>query len=401
MKIVMIGPFAFRPKGTVSARAFPMAQALVRRGHQVTILMPPYDHTEDSGVCWEQGGVRLENLVVRRNDLWDQLSVPPRLARCAARLKPDVVHVFKPIGYSGLAGQILRAISRLPVVVDTDDWEGRGGWADINPYPAGWKYFFAWQEQRLLRRAGAVSVASRTLQTQAWGLGVAPARVVYLPNGPDPSLRERSVLTEAQRAEIRRGLSVGDGPLAIYLGHIPHGNDLDLAIDALALLRSHLHDARLVIAGSGDGLPELRRQALAAGVADSVVFPGWVDHGLAPGYVAAADVAVNPYRDTLINRAKCAGKVVMAMALGKTVVTSRLGENLEYIQDGRTGLLTEPGNIGELSEALGLALSDRGLAEELGQRARERIWQRYDWDAQAPEVERAYEIALDRWRGPA
>jgi len=398
MKIVMIGPFAFRPKGTVSARAFPMAQALVRRGHEVTVLMPPYDHTEDSGLCWEQAGVRLHNLVVRRNGLGDQLRVPVMLARRAARLKPDVVHVFKPIGYSGLAGQILRASSRLPVVVDTDDWEGRGGWADANAYPAAWKHFFAWQEQQLVRRASAVSVASRTLQTQAWGLGVDPARVVYLPNGPDPSLRVRPVLTDAQRAEIRRGLGVGDGPLAIYLGHIPRGSDLDLAIDALVLLRSRLPDARLAIAGSGDGLPGLQKQAQAAGAADRVVFPGWVDHTRAPDCVAAADVAVNPYRDTLINRAKCAGKVVMAMALGKAVVTSRMGENLEYIQDGQTGLLTEPGNVVELSNALALALSDRDLARELGQHARERIWKRYDWDVQAPDVERAYGIALQGWR---
>ena len=370
-----------------------MAQALVKRGHQVTILMPPYDHPEDSGRRWEHAGVRLENLSVRRSDLRHQLTVPLRLARRAVQLRPGVVHVFKPIGYSGLAGQMLSSFSRLPLVLDTDDWEGRGGWVDANPYPAAWKRFFDWQERWLLRHAAAVTVASRTLQTQAWGLGVDPARVVYLPNGPDPSLRDQPGLSDAQRAAIRNRLGVGNAPLALYLGHIPHGSDLDLAIDAFALLAVQLPEARLVIAGSGDGLPELQRRAQAAGTSGHVVFPGWIEHDQAPLYVAAADAVANPYRDTLINRSKCAGKVVMAMALGKAVVTSRVGENLEYIEDGRSGLLTEPGDVRDLARGLLRVLPDRAWAADLGRNARLRIWQRYDWDIQATEVERAYRIA--------
>ena len=118
----MIGPFAFKPKGTVSARAFLMGRALAKRGHRVTILMPPYDNLEESGRVWEQDGVRLENARLRSNDLWHQLVVPMRMARRTARLRPDVVHVFKPIAYSGLVGFYLRKFSRLPVILDTDDW---------------------------------------------------------------------------------------------------------------------------------------------------------------------------------------------------------------------------------------------------------------------------------------
>ena len=89
--------------------------------------------------------------------------------RCAGR--PDVIHVFKPKGYSGLAGLVLSALRR-PWVLDTDDWEGRGGWNARNPYPAPQRALFQWQETTLPRLAGAVTVASRTLQTQVWGLGV-------------------------------------------------------------------------------------------------------------------------------------------------------------------------------------------------------------------------------------
>lgn len=396
MSVVMIAPFAFKPKGTVRARAFPIARALSRRGHRVTILLPPYDHLEDSGRVWEQDGVRLENARLTRNDAWHQLSVPLSMARRAVRLHPDAVHVFKPIGYSGLAGMALCRFSRLPVVLDTDDWEGTGGWNEVNPYPRLWKRLFDWQERWLPRQAGAVTVASRTLQTQVWGLGVHPARVVYLPNGPELPPLPPGGIRDEQKAAARARLGVGEAPFALYLGHIPRGNDLDLALDALALLGEALPQARLVIAGDGDGLPELQQRAQAAGVADHVVFPGWIEQDESPAYIAAADAVVNPYRDTLINRAKCAGKVVAAMALGKAVVTSRVGQNLEYIEDGRSGLLVEPGDAVGLAQALLTVLRNPSWAAHLGHNAQQRIAKRFDWDARVGEVERAYDLARKR-----
>ena len=399
MNIIMIGPFAFKPKATVSVRAFFMARSLVKSGHRVTILMPPYDNLADSGRVWEQEGVRLENMTVRRNDTWSQLVVPLRMARRAVHLCPDVVHIFKPIGYSGLAGIYLRRFSRQSLVLDTDDWEGTGGWNDVNPYPALWKRLFDWQERWLARHADAVTVVSRTLQTQVWGFGVNPAQVVYLPNGPDADLREQAQASDAQKAEVRARLGVGEAPLAMFLGNIPFGTDLDLAIDAVARIGERLPAARLVIAGLGDGLPALQAHAQATGMADRVIFPGWIEHTQVPIYLAAADAFVNPYRDTLINRAKCAVKVVSAMAMGKAVITSRVGESLTYIEDGHSGLLTEPGSVDDLARALLAALSDREWAAELGRNAQQRIWEKFDWDVRVGEVERAYQLALKQARG--
>ena len=401
MNVVMIGPFAFKPKGTVSVRAFFIARALVVCGHRVTVLMPPYDNLDDSGLAFEKDGVRLENMRIRRNDAWHQLVVPVQMARRAVRLEPHVVHVFKPVGYSGLAGIYLSRFSRCPLVLDTDDWEGTGGWNDINTYPWFWRRLFDWQEQWLTGHAGAVTVASRTLQSRACGLGVDPDQVIYLPNGPDMRLRQEPPVTAGQLQAIRARLGVYDAPFALYLGHIPNGTDLDLALDALALSGDRLPDARLVIAGVGDGLPQLRAHAQAVGVAQRTLFPGWIEPDEAHLFIAAADAIVNPYRDTLVNRSKCSGKVVSAMAVGKAVVTSRLGENVEYIVDGHSGLLTEPGSAKDIARALVSVLSNPALAAELGRNARRRIWEEFDWDSRVGEVERAYHLASEKRARPS
>jgi glycosyltransferase involved in cell wall biosynthesis len=393
MNLVFIGPFAFKPKGTVSARAFLIARALVRRGHRVTILMPPYDNLADSGRAWEEDGVRLENMVLRRNDAWHQLTVPLAMARRTARMRPDAVHVFKPIGYSGLAALYLHLFSRRPLVVDTDDWEGKGGWSDVNPYPALWKRLFAWQERWLARRAGAVTVASRCLQEQVTAFGADPARVSYLPNGPDGRWRDLPAVGDEEKARVRSELGLGVGPFALYLGHIPQGTDLDLALEAMAILGPRLPAARLVVAGVGDGLPGLRECARELGVEDRVIWTGWIDHERSHQVVAAADAVIAPFRDTLINRAKCPAKVVAGMAMGKAVVAGGVGQNVEYIQDGLSGLLATPGDARDLARALGAVLSDRELAGRMGAAARQRIWDEFDWDARAGQIEASYRAA--------
>ncbi|MBN1657951.1 MAG: glycosyltransferase family 4 protein [Anaerolineae bacterium] len=395
--IVMIGPFAFQPKGTVSARAFIIARALARRGHTVTILMPPYDHPADSGRCWAQDGVRLENMRLSGDGLRARIRVPLQMARRAAALDPDAVHVFKPTGYSGLAGLYLSLFSRCPLVVDTDDWEGSGGWADVNGYSTARRHFVDWQERWLPRHAGAVTVASRVLEAQVHTFGVDPERVIYLPNGPDERLRDVAPAGRADRAALRRAVGAGCGPLALYLGHVPHGNDLDLAIDALARVRAGMPEAQLAILGPGAGVEALRHHAQVAGVGDAVYFyPEWIEPEQAHRWVAAADLVVAPYRDTLINRARCPAKVVTAMALGQAVVTSRVGENVEYVEHGRSGLLAAPGDVEGLARALATLLSEPALAAELGQNAHRRIWDHFGWQVRIGEVERAYHLAIGR-----
>src|SRR5262245_9602983 len=185
LRIVMLAPFGIRPKGTLLARMLPLAQALVRRGYQVSIIAPPVQNPHDAGRRDVYDGVLVAHTAAPSlpgpAGIAQQVSM---LLRGALAENPDVLHLFKPKGYSGLAALLARAVSpRLPLVVDTDDWEGWGGWNDVLPYARSAKMLFAWQERDLPRRAAAVTVASRTLETQAWGLGVPQERVFYLPNG--------------------------------------------------------------------------------------------------------------------------------------------------------------------------------------------------------------------------
>jgi glycosyltransferase involved in cell wall biosynthesis len=104
-------------------------------------------------------------------------------------------------------------------------------------------------------------------------------------------------------------------------------------------------------------------------------------------------LAIYPYRDTLVNRAKCSAKIIDYMAMGLPIVASRVGQNVEYIEHGVSGLLAEPGDADSFAQMMLAALADPQKAKVMGQAARERVWAKFDWDRLVETVEAAYQYA--------
>ncbi|MBC7336929.1 MAG: glycosyltransferase, partial [Clostridia bacterium] len=144
---------------------------------------------KQAGQRWQEGSLTLEYVPLGPPwPFFSQMATAWRLVRRALSWQPHVIHCFKPKGYAGLAAFALWHLRRLRLtdarlVVDEDDWEGTGGWNELEPYPALLRRFFAWQERWGLTHCDAVTVASRTLQSLVWALGVPAKRVFYLPNG--------------------------------------------------------------------------------------------------------------------------------------------------------------------------------------------------------------------------
>jgi glycosyltransferase involved in cell wall biosynthesis len=405
MRIVCIAPFARTPKATTSARVLPIARALAAKGHTVTVLVPPYDNPAESGQHDRVGDAVVESLAADRRVAEESLLqaiVQPRLALQAVRralaLAPDVVHVFKPKAVSGLAQALLwyrpAARGRPAVVLDTDDWEGDGGWNEYEAYPWWQKRICDWQERWGLEHARAVTVASRTLQAQAWSHRVPPARVAYLPNGLDPD--DYPGWADADPRAARARLGIGTAPLLLLYTRF-FEFDPQRAVAVLALVRRAVPDARLLVVGAGKFGQEraLARMATERGLADAVILAGWQPFAALPGLLGAADVALFPADDNLANRAKCSTKVLEALWLRRAVVADRVGQYAEYVADERTGLLSDPDAIESMAAAAIRLLEDRSLATRLGEAGRTRVMEAFNWPRLCAAAERAYAAAVD------
>jgi glycosyltransferase involved in cell wall biosynthesis len=400
LRVALIAPFGLRPKGTASARALPLGQALAARGHHVRLIVPPWDDPSapPEGRVSEAGGVEIVELGRPAGPAL--LGWPAALVREAQRGAPDVVHVFKPKAYAGFAGLALAALGR-PWVLDTDDWEGRGGWNRLNAYSWPQRALFQWQETTLPHRAGAATAASRALQTQLWGFGVPPGRVFYLPNGVSPTkyaplLAGARDAARAARLRARHGLPAGDPILLLYTRFVEFPAGWPLRV--FARLAPAWPGLRLLVVGEGFHGEERRLLAEAGplGLRERVVVCGRVEGADLGALLGLADVALYPMRDTLVNRAKSPVKLLDLMALGRPIVGHAVGQVAEYLKSGESGLLVPPGAVNGLAAGVAALLADPARAARLGAAAADRAWTVFPWARLAGAAEAAYARALRR-----
>jgi len=397
MRVVMVGPFGLQRKGTLRARALSIGRALAARGHTVTLLVPPWDSPSQAGRSWEDHGVRIVNVTLPpRLPLVFHVWLTWYLVREVLAARPDVVHCFKPKAYAGLTHFVLYWLRRLGrvapmvrLVVDEDDWER--AWNAVEPYSAAQKRFFAWQERWGLRHADTVVVASRELERLVRAEGVPSGRVFYVPNGIWPDAFERSA---ARAGAVRMLWELEDAPVVLLYSRFLEFR-LERIVAILDALRRREPRVRLFVVGEGLYAEESELDDLltAAGLGDHVVFTGWGHTQQLPDYFAAADVAIFPFDDTLINRTKCSVKLVELLAAGVPVVADAIGQNTEYIQDGETGVLVPPEDDAAFADAVLRLLGDPALRRRLGEAAAQRTRARFAWPDLAQEVERAYSAA--------
>ena len=288
MRIAVVAPFGLRAKGTTRARALPLARALAWRGHQVCLFVPPYDGPEDDGLCWRERDVTVINLclppgVARQGSFW-HLRLAWRLMAQVRAWQPEVVHAFKPKGPSGLvamgfwqldaASRARRRRSGRRLVVDSDDWEGDGGWNDDarTHYSEAQRRVFAWQERYSLSHAGAWTVASSCLRQRAIAMGADPARVFQLANGFEDGDRFYAV---------QRPSAVY--PPSVLLCTRFAGVQIADVVSIWRMVSARAPAAKLVVAGRGLGGEEWELARLLPGVQVA----GWTEPQNLPELFAA------------------------------------------------------------------------------------------------------------------
>lgn len=384
----MIGPFGLRPKGTMAVRALPLAKALAGRGHAVSMFLPPWSYPQDAGRKAEEERVRIENVAISPKAL-----ISLRLVRKTLEWKPDVIHFFKPKAYSGLSAWLLWQLRKVggihtKLILDEDDWEGAGGWNEIENYNPLYKRFFAWQEKWGLNHCDAVTVASRALETIVRSLGRPDEQVYYLPYGLTPFATADRVAGQA----VRRDLGIGVDPVVLLYTRFFEFH-VERIVQVFARVISLVPNARFLIVGKGlfgeeDELLKLTRER---NLTERIVYVGWAKEGNLPGIFAAADVAIYPFDDTLVNRCKCAVKLGDLLSAGVPVIAESVGQSKEYIQNNETGVLVPAGSVEEFACATANLLRDDGLRGCIGRNASAHMAREYNWERWVKVAEQAYE----------
>lgn len=389
--VVFVAPFGLSPKGTASVRALPLARALVDRGHSVTLLVPPWNDRARSGQTWTDAGVRIVNLNVAPTPALDPPYLTAQLARRLWRAPPDILHTFKPKAYSGLIAALWWNLRRLwpdatTLIMDTDDWEGPGGWNELEPYPRPLQWLFAWQERYGLSHAHGVTAASRALEGLVWSHGVPPAQTCYIPNGPGAWSPPADDAVETIRT--RHNL-IDHQVVLLYTRFFEF--ELERIVRIWQQVVQAHPSARLFVVGTGLFGEEKRFAGMlsAAALDDTAVLAGWVPAEELSAYLALADLALYPMDDTLVNRTKCPVKLADLLAAGIPVVGDAVGQVREYLTDG-AGVPVPAGNVERFTDSVVELLDAPERREQLSIRAKRRLHEHFAWHVQAARVEAFY-----------
>ncbi len=282
--------------------------------------------------------------------------------------RPDVINGHTPVPY--LADMAERARGRIPYVLTYHSDLHK----DSFPYNLAARLANLALTVPTLRRCTSIIATSHYYVKESRYLRSFAPKIHAVPPGVDLARLHPGVTPDASLAERYRGKQV-----ILFVGSLKKSHDhkgLDILIKAFAQIRADHRGARLVVVGGGDGLPAFQELASREGVTAEVDFAGRVTDEALAQYYKLASVFAMPST----NRSEGFGMVFAeAGAVGVPVVGTRVGGVPYAIDDGKTGLLVQPGSVGALAGALETLLSDPDLAARLGKAGAARAAAESDW----------------------
>lgn len=195
----------------------------------------------------------------------------------------------------------------------------------------------------------------------------------------DANVNIRLVPNGVDLAAFQPGEPMPDsGPLrVICVARLIERKGQQHLIEAVKRLRDDAVDVRLELIGTGDAQAANQQQADQLGVADRVVFAGYVPREqIAARYAAAHVFALASFNEGM------SVATLEAMAAGLPVIVTRTGGTAELVEDGVNGLTFDWADVDLLTAHLKRLALDRRLARAMGAASRRRA-ALFSWDAAA------------------
>ena len=160
-------------------------------------------------------------------------------------------------------------------------------------------------------------------------------------------------------------------------------------ISAMPKILENYHDAKLVIAGKGGMLDELKAQANYMGLANKVYFTGYLNSKQVQKMYKCADVAVFP------STYEPFGIVALeAMLAGVPTVVSDVGGLNEIVEHRVDGMKSYAGNANSIADSVLSLLFDAQLASNVSKKAKNKVKEEFNWNKIAQDTHFIYEKAI-------
>jgi len=234
-----------------------------------------------------------------------------------------------------------------------------------------------WDDYQTFRKADKIVCVSGLLADNlSREYPFVKGKVVVIENGVDLKRFETGVSKPASR-----------GFCLLYVGRIVEEKGIGGLLKALSIVRDEIKDISLYIVGGGKDLDKFKDMTKRLKITDVVNYVGEVGNTEVVKYYKSSDVFVYPS----LRQEGFPMVIAESMASGLPIIASRIGGIPNAIEDKKTGVLIEPGDIKNLVGAILLYYKNASLRETISQNAKRKAFEHYSQEAMVRSYLKAFE----------
>ncbi len=347
-----------------------LCRGLAERGHLVHLAAQP-----GSPMAARAREAGIATFEIRMRSEGDVAAIR-RLALLMRRHKYDVVHSHTSHAHfivwfaAYFGGRPRRIVSRR---------------VDFSIY----KHRFSLSKLKYIHGADRYITVSGAVRQVLIGDKVPPERIRVVHSGIDtgrfPNIKENP---------LKAAFGIRNGaPVVGNIAHMVDHKGQKYLIDAIPLILEKRPDARFFIVGDGPLMKRLSRRAQSLGLEGRLFLPGFKSNVAA--FLDMFNVFVMPSVMEGLGTS-----VLDALACGKPVVATRTGGIPEMIEHGRTGLLVQPRDPGELANGVLDLICNPAKAARLGREGKKAVEKQFSVDAVIDKTLDVYYETLGKHRKP-
>lgn len=388
MKILML-TWEYPPRivGGIARVVHDLSKRLIKDGHEVTVVtyrdsadVPEYEN--DKGV----NVYRVDNYMIHPNNFIDwimQLNFN-MLSKATEIINKeggfDVIHAHDWL--VTYAAKSLKNAYDIPIVATihaTEAGRNSGIHDETQRYINDTEWLLTYE-------ATEVIVNSNYMKNEIQRLfGLPFDKINVIPNGIN-----LSNFTGIERDyDFRRQYAMDNEKIILYVGRLVYEKGVQHLIAAMPKILSNYNDAKLIIAGRGGMMDELRAEASNLGLNDKIYFTGYLNSKQVQKMYKCADVAVFP------STYEPFGIVALeAMLSENPVVVSDIGGLNEIVQHKENGMKSYAGNPNSIADSILELLYDHKLCSEITKKAKNKVRNEYNWSKIAQDTHFTYQKAI-------
>ena len=366
MKILML-TWEYPPRivGGIARVVHDLSKRLIKDGHEVTVItyrdgnVPEYEN--DKGV----EVYRVDNYMIHPNNFIDwimQLNFN-MIAKATEVINKeggfDVIHAHDWL--VTYAAKSLKQSFNLPMVATihaTEAGRNSGIHDDTQRYINDTEWLLTYE-------ATEVIVNSNYMKGHVQGLfGLPFDKISVIPNG----INLNNFTGIDRDYDFRRRFAMDNEKIILYVGRLVYEKGVQHLISAMPKILENYHDSKLVIAGKGGMIDELKSQVESMGLSNKVYFTGYLNQKEVQKMYKCADVAVFP------STYEPFGIVALeAMLAGIPTVVSDIGGLNEIVEHGVNGMKSYTGNPNSIADSVLSLLFDPQLAMNVTKNAKNKV----------------------------